>query len=66
MLEILKVIVLVCQVNAGGDRSDAIVKMVDNYQLKCQKELIKCYDGKQNAFTYDAKLKYCLMNRKVQ
>lgn len=41
-MEALMAIALICQVHGGV----LLLKRVDNYQKKCQKELIACYESK--------------------
>jgi len=40
MIEILQVIILACQVGNGFK----VIKQVDKYQKKCQKQLIECVE----------------------
>jgi hypothetical protein len=47
-MEMLQIIVLACQVSTGMAGNS--YELVDKYQKKCQKELIKCIEKKQNVF----------------
>ena len=62
-LEVLKVIILACQVSAGGERIGypRTWERVDRYQKKCQQELIKCYEDSGRLKPYA--VRDCLMRR---
>ena len=62
MIEILKVIVMVCNINNG--RLD--IGYIESNANKCRKELIKCVDNKStlNYATEEDKLKACLEEMK--
>ena len=69
MLEILKIIILTCQVSAGGnDYFGGTYRLVDKYQKVCQKSLIKCVDGKElnNDLINYRTLRSCLLERKIE
>lgn len=59
MIEILKVIVMVCNINNG--RLD--LGYIESNANKCRKHLIKCVDNKSTLkyATDEDKLKVCLM-----
>jgi hypothetical protein len=59
MLEILKIIILACQINPGVGGS---ISEVHAYQVKCQKEIIKCANGKVKSF--ENALYDCILERK--
>ena len=65
-MEVLKIIILACQVNAGGEKAmgDYMHKLVDKYQMKCQNELIKCVDSKKDIDILNNHVKDCLLKRK--
>lgn len=52
LTEIIKIIILACQINATGARYDDI-KAIMKQQKSCQKSLIKCVSPKK---TYDRSL----------
>ena len=67
MFEVLKIIVLACQVSGGGEKgsfTSYIYEDIDEHQKKCQKELIKCvvFNGDTSASDSD-KLVQCLYKR---
>ena len=64
MIEILKIIVLACQVSGGNT-----YQYIKNHQIKCQKELIACMDSKgdikESLLNWSpANLRDCLKERK--
>ena len=62
-LEVLKIIILACQVSAGGDHGFKWTWIdVDNYQKQCQKKLIKCYEDSASARASYA-VRNCLKRR---
>lgn len=65
-LEVLKIIILACQVSAGGERMGYPLtwKRVDGYQKECQKKLIKC-DAASYAHQADGaiRIRDCLLRR---
>ena len=64
-LEILKVIILACQVSAGtGTKYWSPWENVDKYQAECQKKLIKC-DAEMSAHQADEgiRIRNCLLKR---
>jgi len=59
MLEVLQIIILACQISPGVGGS---IPEVYTYQVKCQKEIVKCANDKVKAFefaVYD-----CILDRK--
>jgi hypothetical protein len=62
MLEILKIIILACQITPGVGGS---IPEVHAYQVKCQKELIICAAGKEiGKDKVTAELYKCILDRK--
>ena len=66
-LEALKIIILACQVSAGGavvGGFDWVWMKVDRYQAECQKKLIKC-DAEMSAHQADEgiRIRNCLLKR---
>jgi len=64
-LEILKVIILACQVSAGGEKDFKWVwERVDQYQAECQKKLIKCDAASYKHQADEAiRIRNCLLRR---
>ncbi len=62
-LEVLKVIILACQVSMGGERPirSWSFEVVDQYQAKCQKIMIQCYEKSKQTQPYA--VRDCLMRR---
>lgn len=63
MIEMLKVIILTCQVGNGFK----VIEQVDKYQKKCQKSLIECVSTPSKDRPYmwtDVRLSSCLKERK--
>ena len=61
-LEVLKIIILACQVSAGGDSGFTWSWIdVDKYQKKCQQELIQCTENSKRVKPYA--VRDCLMRR---
>lgn len=66
-MDLILAIAALCQVDAGFH----LLKEVDQYQLKCQKEYVECYYGKtkslsENEIKIEGKkyLYECVMERK--
>ena len=62
MLEILEIIALLCQLGSGAN-----IQLVQDSQLRCQKEFIKCIDSKDKkgaAWFIEGKLKTCILEKK--
>ena len=69
MTEIIKIIILTCQVNSGGDTlgNGFMYKELDRHQRSCQKKLLKCVNIKFGMGKGSRNIKYlirCLENRK--
>lgn len=69
MIEIIKIIILTCQVNSGGDSlgNGFMYKEIDRYQRDCQQKLLKCVDLKFEMGQANRNKRYlikCLENRK--
>lgn len=63
-LEIIKTIVLACQVNTGFQASNAH-ELIDKYQKKCQNDLIECVEkmNKKTGRWSEYRLINCLKER---
>ena len=62
--EVLKVIILACQVSAGGDSGFRFSWIdVDKYQKRCQQELIQCYEVEVTKGGKPYAVRNCLMKR---
>ena len=62
-LEVLKIIILACQVSMGGERplGSWSFEVVDSHQARCQKVMIKCYENSKRVKPYA--VRDCLMRR---
>ena len=66
MLEIIKVIALLCQISPSAG-STGYVEKLDKYQLKCQKEYIRCVTKKNHSrIILDEALEQCILEREVK
>lgn len=61
-LEIVKIIVLACQVNTGFQASNAH-ELIDKYQKKCQNDLIECVEKINDKKPSRLSLIICLKER---
>ena len=67
MIEILKVIVLACQVNSSGTGFDHLPKDIDKYQNKCRQQIMNCIAQKVSLREWNSyDLKACLRERKIK
>lgn len=65
-LEVLKIIILACQVSGGGDKlvTSYTWERVDQYQAECQKKLIKCDAASYKHQADEAiRIRNCLLRR---
>ena len=64
-LEVLKIIILACQVSGGGESFLGVYswELVDQHQVECQVEMIKCYEASTSARAAYA-VRNCLVKRK--
>lgn len=60
ILEILKIIILACQVNTGSRHYDAVGKM----QHQCQKNMITCFKRENSNKNKRDAMEICLIKRK--
>ncbi len=61
MIEIIKIIALLCKVSSGVDNV-SMVDYIEKNQLKCQKYYIKCVDLSNS--TSFRQLKKCILEKK--
>lgn len=61
-LEIVKIIVLACQVNTGFQASNAH-ELIDKHQKKCQNDLIECVEKINDKKPSRLSLIICLKER---
>lgn len=57
MVEVIKVIVLACQIHTGVNQN--FINEVYNKQRECQRKLVQCIDKKDLVY-FDVQLKDCL------
>ncbi len=62
-MELLKTIVLLCQLNGAGADSGSLIDYAEKRQLQCQQYYIKCLSS-DNLSTYK-NLSQCIQNRKL-
>ena len=62
-LEVLKVIILACQVSMGGESplGSWSYQLINEYQVECQQDLIKCYEASVQPKPYA--VRDCLMEK---
>jgi len=62
-MEIVRTIVLLCQLNGAGADSASLIEFTEKKQLRCQQYYTKCLDG---GFLGDYKnLSKCILQRKL-
>lgn len=62
-MEIVKAIVLLCQINGAGADSIHIMQLVEKRQLQCQQYYIKCLGS--NTLSGYKNLSKCVQERKL-
>ena len=62
--EVLKIIILACQVSAGGDSGFGWSWVaIDKYQKECQQDLIQCYEVEITKVGKPYAVRNCLLRR---